>query len=154
MIRIAAGYLNLKFSSYWGSDDLQELAGTVAQCLLPARSEISRRDRLRGWGGRIRTLMCKVKIHLFELSAMFGFICTSADRLSFQENNFLFRGCPRAPLPTHAVRRAGLNTSEFESSEGGLSNSNCGENFGSIDVWQATVRAKIAASERCARSLK
>jgi multidrug efflux pump subunit AcrB len=24
--------------------------------------------------------MCKVKIHLFELSAMFGFICTSADR--------------------------------------------------------------------------
>ena len=97
--------------------------------------------------------MCKVKIHLFELSAMFGFICTSADRLSFQENNFLFRGCPRAPLPTHAVRRAGLNTSEFESSEGGLSNSNCGENFGSIDVWQATVRAKIAASARCARSL-
>jgi hypothetical protein len=46
MIRIAAGYLNLKFSSYWGSDDLQELAGTVAQCLLPARSEISRRE---GW---------------------------------------------------------------------------------------------------------
>ena len=102
----------------------------------------------------VATLMCKVKIHLFELSAMFGFICTSADRLSFQENNFLFRGCPRAPLPTHAVRRAGLNTSEFESSEGGLSNSNCGENFGSIDVWQTTVRAKIAASERCARSLK
>ena len=99
-------------------------------------------------------MVCKVKIHLFELSAMFGFICTSADRLSFQENNFLFRGCPRAPLPTHAVRRAGLNTSEFESSEGGLSNSNCGENFGSIDVWQTTVRAKITASERCARSLK
>jgi hypothetical protein len=38
-------------------------------------------DRLRGWAYRIRTSMCKVKIHLFELSAMFGFTCTSADRL-------------------------------------------------------------------------
>jgi hypothetical protein len=72
MIRIAAGYLNLKFSSYWGSDDLQELAGTVAQCVLPARSEISRRDRLRGWAYRTRTLMCREKIHLFDKSPELG----------------------------------------------------------------------------------
>jgi hypothetical protein len=35
----------------------------------------------RGVAYRIRTSVCKVKIHLFELLAMFGFTCTSADRL-------------------------------------------------------------------------
>jgi hypothetical protein len=32
-----------------------------------------RGDRLHAWAYRIRTFMCKVKIHLFELSAMSGF---------------------------------------------------------------------------------
>jgi hypothetical protein len=41
--------------------------------------------------------------------------------LSSQKNNFLFQVCPRAPLPAHAVRRAGFSTSEFESDHGGIS---------------------------------
>jgi hypothetical protein len=32
-----------------------------------------RRDRLHGWGGRIRTSMCAEKIHLIEMSRQFGF---------------------------------------------------------------------------------
>jgi hypothetical protein len=32
-----------------------------------------RGDRLRGWAYRIRTSMCREKIHLFEHSAIFGF---------------------------------------------------------------------------------
>jgi hypothetical protein len=35
---------------------------------------------LRGWPYRTRTSMCKVKIHLFELSTMLGFTHASADR--------------------------------------------------------------------------
>jgi hypothetical protein len=34
---------------------------------------------LRGWGGRIRTSMCKEKIHLFERAAILGFTCASTD---------------------------------------------------------------------------
>jgi hypothetical protein len=32
-----------------------------------------RRDRLRGWGDRTRTLMCEEKIHLFDKSPELGF---------------------------------------------------------------------------------
>ncbi|MGA8761988.1 MAG: hypothetical protein WB562_03780, partial [Candidatus Sulfotelmatobacter sp.] len=32
-----------------------------------------RRDRLRGWGDRTRTLMCREKIHLFDKSPELGF---------------------------------------------------------------------------------
>ena len=35
---------------------------------------------LAGWPYRTRTSMCKVKIHLFELSTMLGFTHASADR--------------------------------------------------------------------------
>jgi hypothetical protein len=67
--------------------------------------------------------MCKVKIYLFELSGKLGFPASSADRLSLQENIFLFRGC----LPATAQRcrtAAGFSTSEFESDLGGISESN------------------------------
>jgi hypothetical protein len=39
-----------------------------------------RGDRLPGWPYRIRTLMCKVKIHLFESAAELEFKRVSADR--------------------------------------------------------------------------
>jgi hypothetical protein len=58
--------------------------------------------------------MCKLKIHLFELSAVFGFPAPAQTVLSPQENNILFQGCLQATPASHAVRRAGFNTSEFE----------------------------------------
>jgi hypothetical protein len=47
--------------------------------------------------------MCKVKIHLFELSTILGFTRAAQTVLSSQKNNFLFQFCPRAPLPVHAA---------------------------------------------------
>jgi hypothetical protein len=44
------------------------------------RASTYRRNQLRGWAYRIRTSMCREKIHLFEHSAMFGFAWTDADR--------------------------------------------------------------------------
>jgi hypothetical protein len=38
------------------------------------------RDRLRGWAYRIRTLMCREKIHLFDKSREFGFKRARPDR--------------------------------------------------------------------------
>jgi hypothetical protein len=38
------------------------------------------RDRLHGWAYRIRTLMCRENIHLFEKSQRFGFAQVCADR--------------------------------------------------------------------------
>jgi hypothetical protein len=66
--------------------------------------------------------------------------------LSFQENSFLFQGCPRAPLPTHAVRRAGLNTSEFESDMGGISHSNSDVQRGFPQLWAALFAPRFARS--------
>jgi hypothetical protein len=56
--------------------------------------------------------MCKVKIHLFELSAVFGFPVPAQTVLSSQKNNILFQ--PKGNAASHAVRRPGFNTSEFE----------------------------------------
>jgi hypothetical protein len=39
----------------------------------------TRGDRLRGWGGRIRTSMCREKIHLIEMSRQFGFRRSGGD---------------------------------------------------------------------------
>ena len=44
--------------------------------------------------------MCKVKIHLFELSTMLGFNRAIADVLSSQKNNFLFQSFPRRAAGT------------------------------------------------------
>jgi hypothetical protein len=48
-----------------------------------------RRDRLRGWGGRIRTSMCRENIHLFEMSHQFGFRCPAETAAVPRENDLL-----------------------------------------------------------------
>jgi hypothetical protein len=68
--------------------------------------------------------MCKVKIHLFELSAMFGFPAPPKTALSSQENTFLLEGLdrslPAAALPAQPRRTTAVfNASEFESCRGG-----------------------------------
>jgi hypothetical protein len=45
-----------------------------ARRAVPHAGKSHRRDRLRGWTYRIRTSMCREKIHLFEHSAIFGFV--------------------------------------------------------------------------------
>ena len=54
----------------------------VLEVLMPMHSDENSAvgDRLRGWAYRIRTSMCKVKIHLFERTAKFGFPGSGADR--------------------------------------------------------------------------
>jgi hypothetical protein len=60
-----------------------------AEAHLPVR----RGDRLRGWAYRIRTSMCKEKIHPFEHSAVFGITSTDPGRLLSQENYVIMFSC-------------------------------------------------------------
>jgi hypothetical protein len=58
--------------------------------------------------------MCKVKIHLFELSAMFGFICTSADvcrsrRIIFSSGVAHGHRCPPTPYGGRASTHRSSN---------------------------------------------
>ena len=45
------------------------------------------RDRLRGWGDRTRTLMCREKIHLFDKSPELGFAGHSQTVAVSREDN-------------------------------------------------------------------
>jgi hypothetical protein len=54
--------------------DFDKVLGPNGLCDVQERPAVYwPRDRLRGWGGRIRTLMCRKKIHLFDMSREFGF---------------------------------------------------------------------------------
>ena len=68
--------------------------------------------------------MCKVKIHLFELSAVFEFVSADADRPAVRGriifSSRLDWSLPELALTSHGARRTGSNTSEFESYHGGL----------------------------------
>jgi hypothetical protein len=89
-------------------------------------TKAGRGDRLHGWGGRIRTSMCRGKNYLFEKSQRFGF--TRAKTVaSFQENDLLCgRDC--SMIAWAFARRCssgqGFLTSKFESDMAGISNSN------------------------------
>jgi hypothetical protein len=78
---------------------------------------------LAGWGGRIRTSMCRENIHLFEKSPKFVIAWPSGDGCAFRENNLL---CGAGLLTVRTrLRRAAhpaarsFSMSEFESSQGG-----------------------------------
>jgi hypothetical protein len=76
--------------------------------------------------------MCKVKNHLFELSAMFGFINADADRPAVPGriifSSRLDWSLPEAALTSHGARRTCSNTSEF--SVAGLTcGAGCGWSF-------------------------
>src|SRR4029077_4236240 len=51
-----------------------------------------RRDRLRGWGDRTRTLMCGEKIHLFDKSCSLGFSHFGGEGRARWENDLLCWG--------------------------------------------------------------
>src|SRR5580700_10671022 len=64
-------FVRLFRCSVLGTDWLAERPGSGQARVRTNQS--TWRDRLRGWAYRIRTLMCKEKIHLFEKSREFGF---------------------------------------------------------------------------------
>jgi hypothetical protein len=90
----------------------------------PATGNQATKTALRGWPYRIRTSMCRVKIHLFEHASILGFEALGQTvpppwRILFYRDLNCSRTL-RMRLENFPWCRPGTPASKFESSQGGL----------------------------------